>query len=90
MSQTRLPLCDGRRRRHAIVSRRRQQQRAPDRERAAEQFRDLVIVAAAVDGDDHAHPALLAEHVQSDHPLLSDPIRPAVLTHDQSGDNDDE
>lgn len=69
--------------------RRRRQQRARDRQRAAEQLRDLVIVAAAVDGFDHSHPALLAERVPSDHPLVTDPIRPHVLTHDESGDSDE-
>lgn len=64
-------------------------QRARDRERAERQMRDLVIVAAAVEGFDGSHPALLAEHVPSDSPLVSEPIRPQVLTHDESGDSDE-
>lgn len=73
------------------MSRRRSpKQRERDRQRAEEQLRDLVIVAAAVEGFDHSHPALLVERVPSDHPLVTDPIRPQVLTHDQSGESDDE
>jgi hypothetical protein len=48
-----------------------------------------VVVAAAVEGFDHSHPALLVEHVHSDSPLVSEPIRPQVLTHDESGDADE-
>jgi hypothetical protein len=65
------------------------EQRARDRERAEEQLRDLVIVAAAVEGFDHAHPALLAESEPSDSPLVTEPIRSRVLTHDESGDSDE-
>ena len=72
------------------MSRRRREQLARERERAEEQLRDLVIVAAAVDGVDHSHPALLAERAHSDHPLVTDPIRPDVLTHDESGESDEQ
>ena len=64
-------------------------QRARDRLLSAEQMRDLVIVAAAVEGFDHSHPALLVEHVPSDSPLVTEPSRPQVLTHDEAGDSDE-
>jgi hypothetical protein len=70
--------------------RRRKRQRARDIKRDEEQLRDLVIVAAAIDGFDHAHPALLMEHAPSNHPLVTEPIRPHVLTHDESGENDEQ
>ena len=76
-----------------MSSRRRREQRARAIRRAEQatqdRFRDLVIVASAIDGFDHAHPALLAEHVASDHPLVTEPIRPQVLTHDESGEGDE-
>ncbi len=72
-----------------MSKRRRKSQRARATRRAVEQERDLVVVAAAIEGFDHAHPALLAEHVPSDHPLVTEPIRPQVLTHDESGDSDE-
>jgi glycerol dehydrogenase-like iron-containing ADH family enzyme len=72
------------------MSRRRsRQQRARAVRRAEERQRDLVVVAAAVEGFDHSHPALLAEHIASDSPLVSEPLRPHVLTHDESGESDE-
>ena len=69
--------------------RRSRRQRARALRRAEERQRDLVVVAAAVEGFDHSHPALLVEPVPSDSPLVSEPIRPQVLTHDESGDADE-
>jgi|JI7StandDraft_1071085.scaffolds.fasta_scaffold260496_2 hypothetical protein len=69
--------------------RRSRRQRARALRRAEARQRDLVVVAAAVEGFDHSHPALLMEHVHSDSPLVSEPIRPQVLTHDESGDADE-
>lgn len=55
-----------------------------------DEVRDLVVVAAAIEGFDHAHPALLAEPVPSNHPLVTEPARPQVLTHDEdTGGHDD-
>lgn len=68
---------------------RNRRQRARERLLSTEQMRDLVIVAAAVEGFDHSHPALLVEHVASDSPLVTEPSRPQVLTHDESGDSDE-
>jgi hypothetical protein len=51
--------------------------------------RDLVIVAAAIEGVDRAHPALLAEHIASDSPLVSAMSRQHLLTHDEEGDADE-
>lgn len=71
------------------MSRRRGKRRARAVRRAEERLRDLVVVAAAVDGFDHWHPALLVEPVPSDSPLVGEPVRPQVLTHDESGDADE-
>jgi hypothetical protein len=72
-----------------MKGRRSRRQRARALRRAEERQRDLVVVAAAVEGFDHSHPALLVEHVAADSPLLSEPVRPQVLTHDESGDADE-
>ena len=51
--------------------------------------RDLVIVAAAIEGMDHAHPALLAERIASDTPLAGAPLRQQLLKDDDSGEADE-
>jgi hypothetical protein len=85
LSERSVPLRDGRECGGTRMTKRSKHQRERDRQRSAQQLRDLVIVAGSDDGVTHTHPSLLAERVASDHPLISDPIRPHVLTHDHSG-----